>query len=280
MSRTLCTFPGRFGDLLWALPTVRAIAEQTGDPVDLLIAEEFASIVLLLRQQPYLAQVGTSLGWSLTPPEEWRPPTWPGPPTSDPVYTSDHIYHLGYRGWPTEPLPYFTYLQTCREYPELGLGPLDLETPWITVEPLPTARDPRHCCLTIGWSDCYFEMKAGLTYLLSKQEWSPQFDAIVLPPPGSRWVTEWGMDAIDWVEAAEWIAQSEVFLGDCSALHVLAVALGKPVVLYEPMEARWNPIFYPLGKTGRVRLVTGNDGLPTIDARHTADVLREVLGEG
>jgi hypothetical protein len=44
------------------------------------------------------------------------------------------------------------------------------------------------------------------------------------------------------------------------------------------MEARWNPIFYPLGKTGRVRLVTGNDGLPTIDARHTAEVLREVLG--
>ena len=28
----LCTFPGKHGDLLWALPTVRAISEPEPDP--------------------------------------------------------------------------------------------------------------------------------------------------------------------------------------------------------------------------------------------------------
>ncbi len=51
MSCTLCTFPGRYGDIIWALPTVRGISEVEG-PVDLLIAGEFASIVPLLEQQP------------------------------------------------------------------------------------------------------------------------------------------------------------------------------------------------------------------------------------
>ena len=81
-----------------------------------------------------------------------------------------------------------------------------------------------------------------------------------------------------WPQAARHIRHAKVFLGDCSALHVLAVALGTPVVLVEPMEARWNPIFYPLGMDGAVQVVKGNDGRPTWDARHVGDVLRERLG--
>jgi hypothetical protein len=69
-----------------------------------------------------------------------------------------------------------------------------------------------------------------------------------------------------------------VFLGDCSAWHVLAMAMGIPVVLVEPLEARWNPIFYPLGMDGpQVTMVRGNDGNPTFDARHVADALTRAL---
>jgi hypothetical protein len=54
--------------------------------------------------------------------------------------------------------------------------------------------------------------------------------------------------------------------------------LGKQVVMVEPNEARWNPIFYPYDKTGgRVELVVGNDARPTFDARHVADTLKRFM---
>lgn len=101
---------------------------------------------------------------------------------------------------------------------------------------------------------------------------------MVLCPAGSRWETEAGYYSTSWVDAATFLNVSKVFFGDCSALHVLAVAMGKPAVLCEPMEARWNDIFYPVGKVGpQVRLVTGLDGRPTFDSRHCAEAIQEVL---
>ena len=77
----------------------------------------------------------------------------------------------------------------------------------------------------------------------------------------------------NWVDAAAKIKKAKFFLGCCSALHVLACALGKSVVMVEPNAARHNPIFDPYGKTGRVHLVCGNDGLPTHDSRHVREAL-------
>ncbi len=261
--RVLCSFPGRAGDLIWALPAVRAISEHYQTSVDLLIAGEFAGMVPLLQQQPYLDGVLTDANWSLTPPNEWCPP-W------HPTEGYDRIYHLGYRGWPAKPLPFETQ-DTLATVWHLEDGPIpliDLDRPWITADPVEHAS----LGITVGWTDCHFELKVGLMTLLERHDW------VLLPAPGSRWVTEQLYASADWLSAARCIGESQVFLGDCSALHVLAVALGKPVVIYEPMEARWNPLFYPLGMDGRVRVVKGHDGLPTIDARHTADVLKEVLG--
>ena len=85
-------------------------------------------------------------------------------------------------------------------------------------------------------------------------------------------------DAQERVEATAWIAGAKVLLTDCSALHVLAVALGIPTVIVEPMEARWNTIFYPLGFDGpQVTIVKGLDGQPTFDARHVTETLSKVI---
>lgn len=267
--RILCTFPGRAGDLLWALPTLRAVSEHFGTPVDLRIAGEFEGMVPLLTVQPYLARIRADPAWHMSD-------AWQSPDRTDVIgNTYDRTYHLGYRGWPAKPLPVETQ-DTLALVWDLTDGPIpeiDLARPWITVEPW--TQVPHR--LVVGWSDCWFELKVGLLTLLTVRPWAPAFSAVVLPAAGSRWVTEQDYESVGWLEAARRIAVADVFLGDCSALHVLAVALGIPVVLMEPMEARHNAIFYPVGTHDRVRLVRGHDGLPTCDARHVAEALAQVL---
>ncbi len=266
MSRVLCTFPGRAGDLLWALPTVRAIAEHHGDPVDLLIAGEFESMIPLLQPQPYLSRVHADPAWNMA---EWKPPTVPCGPR-------DVVHHLGYRRWPECPLPFEIFQTAFPDHAAQGWGPA-LERPWITV-----SGPGVPCEIICGFTEAWFELKLGLLtsveYLLGSAGPTMQ----QLTPYGTRWSSEVPpatacVYECDWLDAARAIRNSDLFFGDCSALHVLAVAMGKPVVLCEPMTARHNDIFYPLGKTDRVRLVTGNDGLPTFDARHCATALQEAL---
>lgn len=273
----LVSMPGRFGDILWSLPSVRALSEQRGVPIDLVIAGEFASILPLLRLQPYIKSAEALEGWSLTPPEEWRAPIalahteW------------DELIDLGYRGWPGLPLPY--------EVAKVAKVAIDLGRPWITVPRL----DWRwHLDVAFGFSECWFELKHGLIELLLREDPTedgtgivgsliqrhPTWRSLGVFPP-SRWTTEAGYSpSTGWIESAQIIQHADLFFGDCSALHVLAVAIGTPVVLVEPMIARHNPIFYPLGMDGpQVTVVKGVDGLPTFDARHTAETIERVCAQ-
>jgi hypothetical protein len=268
--KILCTFPGRYGDLLWTLPSIRALSRRVGQPINLLIAGEFASITLLLQQQPYLGQIITDPAWSLSPPNEWQAP---------PISGFDLTFHLGYRGWPTLALPYEALHNLNAETVDAGMrsagmgniqpSELALTDPWIQVDgPGPP------CELAVGFTEAWFELKLGL--LASLDRYLPPY--VQLTPPGSRWTTEGvGLVAVqagDWLIHARTIRNSERFLGDCSALHVLAVAMGIPAIICEPMEARWNPIFYPVGMDGpQVTVVKGTDGRPTFDARHCRDML-------
>ncbi len=267
----LVSFPGRYGDLLWALPTVRAISEQIGAPVDLQISGEFGgSFVDLISQQPYLHDVQVDHRWGLADwidgdgslQQAWQPPPIPG---------YDRVYSLGYRRWPELALPFETQETARREY---GLDvTIDLTRPWISVESAPYTTD-----VACGWSDCHFELKYGLMELLHPDEDPATFKVRALIAPGSRWATEGGYVPYTWMKAAQTIQSARVFLGDNSALHVLACAIGRPVILYEPMEARHNPIFLPFGMDGpQVTSVKGNDGLWTTDARHCADALKAAL---
>lgn len=262
--KILCTSPGRNGDILWQLPTIRAISHFYDQPVDLQIGGEFTGIVPLLAQQPYLGKVWADPAWAMVPPEEWRAPAVEG---------YDHIYHAGYRGWPELPLPFWTEHGVKQAYPELAGMEVDYLTPWITLHPGGrTSIFPLVC----GWSDEWFELKYGITRLVAWQQ-----DLCVVCPAGSRWDVEAASLAVyptTWEQAANRIAQADVFLGCCSALHVLAVALGKPGVLMEPSEARWNDIFYPMGMDGpRVTVVKGNTHLPTFDARAVAEAIQTKL---
>ena len=264
----LCTFPGKFGDLIWALPTVRAISETYDEPVNLVVSEMMGPIVPLLEQQPYIQQASAFQIWQV---RDTAPMTPRKPPTE---FNFDRIFHLGYDGWPMLDLPneiaHIAYKQYDGEGLSLFKG-IDLDRPWITVNG-PGAS----CEIAVGFTDEWFELKVGLCQLLQ----GAKRPILQLAPAGSRWETEIpGCPVLlcSWLQAARAIKHSAMFLGCCSALHVLACAMGKQTVVVEPNPHRHHPIFHPEAVRSRVHLVHGNDGKPTFDARHVGDLVEKVL---
>jgi len=278
--RLLCTCPGRHGDILLALPTLRAIAERLDTVVDLVVSPPYVGVCALAEHQPYVGDAYSLDDWAIV---ESAPMSPREPPTIPPDY--DHVFHLGYDGWPELPLAYEHFRLLLKQWPAtLGLPPeFDLLRPWLTAQP-PV---PIHPSVSLGWSPEWLELKVGLTTLVAQRFPDVQF----------RWIRPWGhgrWDEIgtlgqalpsnalpvysDFAEAAHQISRTHVFLGCNSALSHVATGLGVPVVLMEPAEARWHPIFYSYGQDGpEVRLVKGNDGRPTFDARHVGDALAEAL---
>ncbi len=285
---TVC-FPGKVGDLLWGLPTVRALAEASGQSVNLILSRLFSDdFCELLNGQPYLRLVVREGDWIVQD-------TAPMTPRTPVGWVEDRTHlSLGYESWPGPDLPRDIYQRAVRAYGPLP--ELDLETPWITW-PLATGT-PKHIRWLVGWTDEHFELKAGLSHLLLRKmarsltEGQNVFDLMetflnddlpyvgVVAAPEGRWATEaFNVSLLSWTKLAGNLQWTPIFLSDCSAMHVLAVAVGVPrVVIMEPNAHRHNDVFYPLGKVGRVQLVTGNYGLPTFDARHVWDAIQPKEG--
>lgn len=263
--KILCTFPGRHGDLLWALPTVRAIAETVGEQVHFMTSAKYGGIAPLVKLQKYIGNVYVDQGWEV---QETAPMTPLAPPAIPPGF--DQVIHLAYPGWPEAPLPF--YVEKIGRLQMPTMHPIDLHRPWITVDRSALAFTT---AVGVGFSDEHFELKYGLWSLLTHGKLSV---ISLMGAKGSRWVTEGRQSECSWELTASILANCSIFLGCCSSLHVLACAMGKPVLIMEPAEARWNPIFYPYGKAGpNVKLILGGDGRPTFDARHVKDEIHALL---
>lgn len=283
--RILCTFPGRNGDILWSLPTARAISQALGETVDFQVAGEFRSLQPVLVMAPYIGRAFADLSWILQPPEEWHAPSLVGidvPDTRQVDARYDRVVHLGYRKWPDQSLPRFVYAQTQREYPDLPLAPLDLDEPWLN----PAA--PREVSyrstlpeVTLCMTEEWIELKMGVLLAVAAALKGQVRFTVITPTPIGRhqeWASYWPLGVIrslGWLEAVRQIARSTVVVSCNSALWVVANALGKPLVMLEPSEARQNPIFWL--DHPRNHWVLGGDGKPTHDARATLALLRKVL---
>lgn len=277
--RIVCTFPGKFGDLLWALPTIRAIADTHHEPVQLVIAKPYEAIVPLLDLQPYLHSVIAQHNWHT---HDTAPMTPRVPPET---FRADKVVHLGYDSWPMLDLPHEVERIGRAQLDELN--PIDLDTPWITVTGTRLAGVSDRA-VTVGFTDEWFELKYGLTELVKRAMNAKNYEHgnytmagtwhTLVPPGYGRWATE-GLNhrytRDDWVRSAWWIQSSRMFLGCCSAQHVLACAMGKPTIVMEPNPQRHHPIFWP--PIDRIHKVVGNDGQFTFDARHVRETLTKFL---
>lgn len=283
MSKILATFPGKIGDILWALPTIREIARQAGEPVDLVVGDRFAGLVELLKIQPYLGRVEANPEWKVqdTAPMSPRVPSL-GFHSSFASCHYDKVYHLGYEGWPKRALPLETWDTAFNAgAPVRSCSPFD---PWLF---LPPVHQPAVQEIYLGWTDEWFELKLGLTSVLANA--LPDEAFVLRVGSGSRWLTEGSRpDGVDiapssLLETASVISSCALYVGCLSSQWVLANALGVPCVVVEPNPHRHNPIFWwdgPIEKDGRARnrIVRGNDGLPTFDARAMVQAVEEELG--
>lgn len=291
----LCTHPGRHGDILWALPTCRALAVQALEKgavnprVILGLSAQYASLAPLLNrvEAPYLQATYSIDGWRVqeSAPITPRIPSWldgKALPFAFHNESIDTVHHLGYDGWPDPDLP--------RDVARRAFGPSFVKVvpreffaPWLQVKP-GHLHNPTHQPLhvVVCWTDEWIELKMGVFVSLLNHLW-PVCWHLIYPPSARHREWNWihyqqpqvSVVECDWIEAARTIAACDLVLACNSALHVLAVALGKPVVMVEPNPHRHNKVFYPLGMDGpEVTVVTGNDDQPTFDARHTAADVR------
>lgn len=264
--KVLCSHAGRFGDLIWSLPTARAIAEAIGEPVDFCISEAYGSIAPLVAKQDYIRRAFVDETWKI---RETAPvtPTEPGRDLS----RWDKVIHLSMKGWPlSKTLAEGYWLTAAEQVPELK--PLDLKRPWIKADQEVT-KD--RCDVAVGFTDNWFELVFGLFELVSGAFDEEDASFTVLCQAGSRWNTEARWFARDWLRTADVLSKSKVFFGCCSALWVLANALGKRTVIAEPMEGRWDKVFWL--EHARNVMVMGGDGKPTWDARACVQTLRKAL---
>ncbi len=127
--KVLCSFPGKFGDILWALPTVRALSRRLGQPVDLAVSAKYGSLAPLLREQPYLKRVHVLENWVVQETAPMTPRVPPGVAEFGLNAAYEVVFHLGYRGWPQRPLPFETLhtFNCANQYPlrlEVGERPI------------------------------------------------------------------------------------------------------------------------------------------------------------
>jgi hypothetical protein len=265
--KVLATMPGRYGDILWSLPTVRALAERHGEPVDFATSATHAQVIEIVGQQDYIGTAFAIEAWKVV---EGAPIT-PRLPYDCHPEGYHHAYHLGYDQWPMKPLAF----EVAERFAGVTVEMPGFLRPWIKVAPGP----PRVCPLklAIGWTDEWFELKGGLMVLLSNALYDAGIKVTTksCPAPGSRWTTEVDGEGLSLLEAAQTIQDASLFLGDLSALAVIAAGMGKPRVLVEPQPARHHEIF----QHWDTELVIGSDGKPTFDARHVADAVKKKLEE-
>jgi hypothetical protein len=282
--------PGRLGDVLWSLPTLRHLGGG-----GLVLPPDCAALVPLLRQQLYLHAVEVDPTWQV---QDTAPRTPASPPKGANLWHD--AQSLGYREWPQKALPF----EVAAAY-GIAAEELDL-SPWITFPGRLFLTDVE---ILIAWSDYWFELKVGVTDLiLDARAYRDRWSWRITCKAESRWRREYRpltFETNNFQQLAEAISCARVLLTDCSAAHVLAAALGKSVVVMEPEPMRHHLIFWPgsqqrvvyaLGDAGqqvelsrrwepadnvlgqRIFPVLGNDGKPTFDSRATIAKLEEVLG--
>jgi hypothetical protein len=172
------TIPGRWGDIIYALPVIKAYARLTGQMQHLFVSPQARFLSRLLRSQPYLASMTTAHdyapqrgGFGLQP---YRLPV--------PADVQGQIFHLGLRPELNaetvfrQPLP-----ETFRQNLIAEGGPdleLDLEQPWLVSEPQPAGR-PRTVLAHHGRDSRQYELPE--TYVVC-QPWGTSTLQFYLAP--------------------------------------------------------------------------------------------------
>lgn len=250
MSKYLCTFSGKYGDILWSLPTAKYLAERVaGGKVDFAVMPYYRNLLPLLASQSYIDKAFVIESWLRTHSnhgdQPWEPPMdWgPGSQYCCPYGAGDpdwytRIWHLTYKGHPgisapSMPLVDFIAYQQGLNFNNFQVTPfLDVDESvqeeaakihFSSGQMLDVIKENR--LVTYSFNEQYDEIKKAFLNALWWRANSERFEFFDVATVG-------------WKEAAWLIKKSLAYVGCRSACWVLANGVGKTVISFEPHPSR------------------------------------------
>lgn len=221
----LCTFPGKIGDILWSLATVKEISLQNDRRVDMAIMPQYLDLIPLLNMQSYIRRAFVIPNWkiehSMWGDQPWEAP-WSGCVLEDDVVEYDQKFHLGYRQHPPRGVPLIDFIAQ-----QQGLTLTQPVIPFIEARVSghqPASVVPRY--IAYAFNAEYADLK---TYVRDKVR--DTFPAIELIDTTQ----------LPWPEAARKLKSESCYcyIGCRSSNHVLANGVGqKNIIIYEPHPNR------------------------------------------
>lgn len=261
MSKYLATFPGKFGDILWSLPTVREIADQVGEKIDFAVMPSYESLVPLLKEQAYIDDAFVLPKWECLG-SPWGDQPWQ--PTHEAVKdlkVYDKWWHLGYRCHPREhALIDFTAFQQ-----EIKLRPLPL--PFISVDSLKWEK----ACYRKAPGEKGDKYKVNFVSYGFNGEYSVEKHMFIEELKSRLNYLEFvDIGQVSWLEATGFLQSKDCIchVGCRTSLHVLAHGIGKKVILFEP-----NPSKNTTGPFGKIFSCPYGNEIEVKTAEHAASVI-------
>lgn len=215
MSRVLCTFSGKFGDILWSLPTVRAISQVQGCKVDFGMMPDYSSLIPLLAEQPYIMNAFVIRDWvrlhSNYGDQPWLPP-------NSAYQAYDHVFHLTYRGHPGISAKRLALIDFIAD-----------QQGFLLKDPIPF----------LSVSAKSFPDMEYVAYCFNEQYVAEKkifFTTLTAKFPDLAFINT---EELDWVTATATIRDAVAFVGCKSANYVLAHGVGqKNIFVYDPHPSR------------------------------------------
>lgn len=230
MSNVLCTFSGKFGDILWSLPTAREISKRHHVPVDFQVMPAYDSLTELISNQEYINCASVNQGWHCEGSPHGDQPWFPQNNESL-QHMYEHIYHLTYKSHPGIGGEYMPLIDFIAKQADIRFeGP---PIPFISVDAIKLEDTRTH--IAYSFNNDYHSDKL-------------QFLDIINANTDVRLID---VSKLSWLRAAEVIHTAMAFIGCRSANWVVANGVAQNnIFIYEPNPAR--------NKEGRFGFIFGN----------------------
>jgi hypothetical protein len=232
--KALCTFSGKFGDILWSLATAKEIAQTiVHGSIDFAVMPYYTSLLPLLASQDFIANAFVLEDWMRTHSnhgdQPWQPPTIPE--------GYDQVWHLTYKGHPGISAPEMPLIDFIAW--QQGIRFRENPIPYLNASE-EIAEVARVVHFASGQLPEVVKENRLVSYAFNDQyqgEKKTFFETLwrVANPAGLEFIN---VGEMGWKEAAWVIKNSLAYVGCRSACWVVAMGLGQSTITYEPHPSR------------------------------------------
>jgi hypothetical protein len=244
--KVLCTFSGKYGDILWSLPTARQIAKDIAcDPVDFAMMPYYESLCPLIEAQEYIRRCFVIPDWIRTHSNHgdgpWEAPTfkeqyegreWTATVGRHEDFTAgylyDKVYQLTYKAHPGISAPSMALVDFVAY--QQGIQLQQPVVPFISTGKKRMWHE-NGLMVAVAFNEQYDELKKQFIRELAARVGE-------MTRENHYTVDLHDVANLPWLEAAQVIEDADLFIGCRSANWVIAMGLGKQTITYEPHPSR------------------------------------------